>query len=171
MRCSVYIATSLDGFIARADGSIDWLSKVQVAGEDYGYATFMSSVDVLVMGRNTYDLARTFDAWPYVGKRVVVLTHRPATSAHGEEFFAGTPGELTARLVADSCKHAYVDGGATIQQFLAAGAITDLTLSLIPVLLGEGIRLFGETGRDIPLTLRDTKSWKSGLVQVQYSAT
>jgi len=164
----VYIATSLDGFIARSDGGIDWLERVQVAGEDYGYAAFMSSVDTLVIGRNTYDLARTFDTWPYTGKRVVVLTHRPLTPAHGEEAWSGTPSEIVTRLGAANCKHAYIDGGATIQAFLAADAITDLTLSLVPVLLGEGVRLFGKTGHDVPLRLRQSKSFPSGLVQLHY---
>lgn len=168
MRASVFIACSLDGFIARPDGGVDFLSRVERAGEDYGYAAFMASVDTIVVGRKTYDLARSFPAWPYAGKRVVVLTHRPAPPVHGEELVSTTPAALLARLRDEGRTRAYVDGGTTIQQFLAAGLITDLTLSLIPVMLGEGIRLFGPTGRDVPLTLTSTRHFDSGLVQLRY---
>ena len=91
MECCAFIATSLDGFVARTDGAIDWLKIVEREGEDYGFAAFFASVDALLMGRNTYETALGFDAWPYAGKRCIVLTHRAATSKHGESFFAGTP--------------------------------------------------------------------------------
>jgi dihydrofolate reductase len=168
MKCSVYIAASLDGFIARSDGGIDWLSFVEREGEDYGYRAFHDTVDTVVVGRSTYNLALGFDPWPYVGKRCVVLTHAPPAPRHGETFYSGSPHELCARLAAEGAEHAYVDGGAVIQQFLSAGLVTDLIVSFIPVLLGEGIRLFGSTGGDLRLELTRTNSFASGLVQVAY---
>lgn len=168
MQCSVYIAASLDGFIARSDGGIDWLSTVQQAGIDYGYKAFHDSIDTVVVGRNTYDQVLGFAEWPYAGKRCVVLTHAPPVSRHGEEFFDGSPAELVSTLSNDGARRAYVDGGAVIQQFLAANLIDDLTLSLVPILLGEGIRLFGTLGHDQPLTLLRTQAFDSGLVQMVY---
>ena len=168
MQCSVFIATSLDGFIARTDGGIDWLSSVERAGEDYGYRKFHDSIDALIVGRKTYEMALGFPGWPYAGKRCVVMTHGTREAKHGEEFFDGSPATLVARLAAESVKRAYVDGGLVIRQFLAAGLIDDLTISVIPILLGDGLRLFGSTGRDIPLTLAASRAFESGLVQLEY---
>ncbi len=166
MQCSVFIAASLDGFIARRDGSLDWLARVELAGEDYGYAKFAGSVDALVMGRGTYDTALGFGAWPYAGKRVIVMTHRPAERREGVELFAGTAEQLCTRLAADGVRRAYVDGGAIIRQFLAAGLIDDITLSIVPVLLGDGIRLFGDA--EVNLELDSVERWSSGLAQLRY---
>ena len=157
-----------DGYIARPDGGIDWLALVDCPGEDYGYQKFRDTIDTFILGRNTYDTALGFDPWPYAGSRCVVLTHRPATAKHNEEFHDGPPGALVARLSAAGAKRAYVDGGAVIQQFLAAGLIDDLTISIIPILLGEGVRLFGKTGRDLPLKLAASRAFDSGLVQLEY---
>jgi dihydrofolate reductase len=168
MRCSVFIAASLDGFIARVDGGIDWLSVVERPREDYGYRAFHDSFDVLIVGRRTYEMALSFDSWPYAGKRCIVLTHSAFEAKHGEEFYAGPPRALVARLSAENARRAYVDGGAVIQQFLADGLINDMTVSIIPVLLGEGIRLFGNTGRDVPLKLVANRAFQSGLVQLEY---
>ena len=97
-RFSIFIATSLDGYIARADGSIDWLSIVHPVDEAHGYATFMSSVDTIVIGRGTYETVLEFDKWPYVGKRVIVMTHRPAKAHNAEQFYSGPALELASRL-------------------------------------------------------------------------
>lgn len=169
LRCLVFIATSLDGFIARADGAIDWLSTVQVEGEDYGYAAFFATVDTLVVGRNTYDTVLGFGEWPWKGKRVVVLTHQSPTPRADETFFAGEPAALVAKLSAEGAQRAYIDGGLVIQQFLAAGLVDDLTLSIVPILLGDGARLFGHSGRDVPLKLVGSRAFPSGLVQIDYS--
>ena len=168
LRCSVFIAVSVDGFIARPDGSIDWLEAVHVEGEDYGYSHFASSVDVLVMGRNTYEVALGFDVWPYTGKRVIVLTHRLADPRNGEELFDGSPADLVERLRREGARRAYVDGGNVIRQFLAAGLIDDLTLSVIPVVLGSGIPLFANGGPTQRLTLEETRAFPSGLAQLRY---
>jgi dihydrofolate reductase len=168
MKCSVFIASSLDGFIARSDGGIDWLARVERPGEDYGYQKFHDSIDTIIVGRKTYETALGFSGWPYAGKRCVVLTHAAPAAKHGEEFHDGPPEALVARLAAAGAKHAYVDGGMVIQQFLAAGLIDDLTVSIIPILLGDGARLFGKTGRDVPLELVASRGFDSGLVQLQY---
>jgi dihydrofolate reductase len=170
MQCSVFIAATLDGFIARSDGRLDWLGMVERPGEDYGYQRFHDSIDSVVVGRKTYQTALGFEAWPYAGKRCVVLTHRPPAPRHDEEFYAGPPAALVARLAAAGARRAYVDGGDVIRQFLAAGLVDDLTLSIVPILLGEGVRLFGPTGRDLPLELVASRAFASGLVQVEYRA-
>lgn len=170
-RCSVFIATSADGFIARTDGRLDWLSIVERAGEDYGYASFWATIDALVIGRKTYETALGFDAWPYAGKRCIVLTHGSPTPKHGEEVYAGPLPALLERLGAEGVKRVYVDGGSVIRQFLAEGLLDDLTISLVPILLGEGVPLFGKTGRDVRLELVKTRAFESGLVQLEYRAT
>ena len=168
MQCSVYVATSLDGFIAREDGSIDWLSSVERAGEDYGYQLFYDTVDTIIVGRKTYETALGFGAWPYAGKRCVVLTKQVLRPVHNEEFHSGPAALLVARLASEGARRAYVDGGSVVQQFLSLGLINDLTLSIIPVLLGQGSRLFGETTADLPLQLSSSRAFASGLVQLEY---
>src|SRR5690349_9089931 len=168
-RFSVFIATSLDGYIARADGSIDWLSIVEAPGEDYGFADFYATVDTLVMGRGTYDTARGFPEWPYAGKRVIVLTHRPTEPLHGEEMFAGPVSDLVAKLA--GAARVYVDGGDVIRQFLAADLIDDMTISIIPIVLGDGLRLFRGGEGEHRLALESHRTWPSGLAQLRYTIT
>ena len=165
---SVYIATSLDGYIARQDGGIDWLHIVEQPGEDYGYAAFWNSIDTLVMGRKTYETALGFGDWPYADKRCVVLSHRSASAHHGEEFFCGEPESLAEKLAAEGAHRVYVDGGEVIRQFLAAGLVDDLTLSVVPVLLGDGIPLFRAGGPEQRLALIEGRTFPSGLVQLRY---
>ncbi len=169
-RCSGYIAASLDGFIARPDGSIDWLSMVERPGEDYGYKRFFDSIDTLLVGRKTYEVALGFGSWPYGGKRVVILAHRPRPSRHGEEFFAGDLAPLVERISAEGAKHVYVDGGSVLSQSLSAGVLDDLTVSLVPILLGAGVRLTQNVARDVRLQLVACRSFESGLVQLHYRA-
>ncbi|MBX7097073.1 MAG: dihydrofolate reductase family protein [Myxococcaceae bacterium] len=168
VRCSVFIATSADGFIARPDGGLDWLASVQRDGEDYGYAQFVASVDTFVIGRATYEVALGFPEWPYAQKRCVVLTHRGGEARHGERFFAGVPSELVASLGREGARHLYVDGGAVIRQFLAEGLIDELTLSVVPVLLGQGLPLFESGGREQRLELLGARGYESGLTQLRY---
>lgn len=168
LRCSVFIAQSLDGFIARADGSVDWLSCVERPGEDYGYGAFFVTIDALVIGRNSYETIARRGSWPYAGKRCVVLTHRPGMPRHGEELVAARPDEIVGRLRRDGARRIYVDGGDVIRQFLDARLIDDLTVSVIPVLLGRGIPLFTSGGGEQRLMLQEARSWPSGLVQLRY---
>ena len=168
-RCSVFIATSLDGFIARLNGTLDFLSIVERPNEDYGFADFFASVDALVIGRNTYETALGFPDWPYAGKRCFVLTHRETPSVHGEQFFAGEPAALLEQLALSGAQRLYVDGGAVIRQFLAENLIDDLTLSVVPLLLGQGVPLFGPQVPEQRLTLETSETYESGLVQLRYA--
>lgn len=165
--CHVFIATSVDGFIARRDGNLDWLKAVERPGEDYGYQRFFNSVDALVIGRGTYDVARAFEPWPYAGKRCVVMTRRAFEPKANEETFSGEPAALLGELERAGVRRVYVDGGAVISQFLAAGLIDELTISRVPVLLGTGIPLFGP-GTEQPLTLVESRAFPSGLVQTTW---
>ena len=170
MRASVFIATSLDGFIARQDGGLDWLPHD--GGEPHGYHEFIASVDAIVIGRNTFETVLSFDTWPYGTKPVVVLSTRPATSKAPDgavcDMMAGTPPEVVARLGARGFEHVYVDGGVTIQGFLEAGLIQRLVITRIPVLLGRGIPLFGPLSHDVRLEHVGTRSYPSGMVQSEY---
>jgi dihydrofolate reductase len=171
---SVYIATSLDGFIARRGGELDWLVGEGGAegDEDYGYAAFMETVDVVVMGRGTFEKVLTFDPWPYAGKRVVVLSSSqveiPPQLAGAAELHALAPADLVARLASEGARHLYVDGGQTIQRFLSAGLISSLIVTRIPVLIGEGIPLFGPLPHDVKLEHVETRSFPNGFVQSRY---
>ena len=172
MKASVFIATSLDGYIARPDDSLDWL-EVEGANEDHGFAAFMARVDVLVMGRNTYDVVRAMGVpWPYSDTPVIVLTSRPIDIpddlAAVIEPSSLSPRALIAELEDRGFEHAYVDGGKTIQSFLEAGLIDRITMTRIPVLIGEGIPLFGSLPQDVQLRHVDTIAYTSGLVQSTY---
>lgn len=169
MKAAVFIGSSLDGFIARPDGGLDWLPPG--GGEEHGYEAFMASVDALVIGRKTFETVLAFDAWPYGEKPVFVLSTRPlapAPSGATVERLAGAPADVVAQLSARGVRHAYVDGGITIQGFLRAGLIQRLIITRVPILIGEGIPLFGITGRDIPLRHVETRTYASGLVQSEY---
>jgi len=170
MKASVFIATSLDGFIARQDGALDWLPAD--GGEPHGYDEFMATVDALVIGRKTLDTVLGFDAWPYGTKPVVVLSTSLSelTVPDGAvcEVMAGTPREIVTRLTQRGMKHLYIDGGLTIQCFLEAGLIQRLIITRIPVLLGTGIPLFGPLSHDIRMKHVTTRSYPSGMVQSEY---
>lgn len=170
---SVYIATSLDGFIARPDGDIAWLTDAPAPdGEDYGYHAFLDTVDVLVMGRNTFEKVLTFGDWPFSGRRVIVLASRPVdvppALTGAVEVLSLAPAELADRLAADGAAHVYLDGGLTIQRFLAADLVDALTLTRLPILLGAGIPLFGPLPRDVRLTHQGTRAHPNGFVQSTY---
>jgi dihydrofolate reductase len=169
MKATVFVGVSVDGFLARPDGSFDFLPTD--GGEDHGFREFLASVDVLIMGRKTYESVLPFDSWPYGATPVIVLSSRPlapAPSGVTVEHMNGEPTEIVAKLEARGIRHAYVDGGVTIQAFLRAGLITQLVVTRVPVLIGEGLPLFGATGRDIRLTHVSTKSYPSGLVSSVY---
>lgn len=170
MRASVFVGASVDGFIARLNGDLDWLPEG--GGEPHGYTEFMASVDTLVIGRKTYETVLAFDEWPYGGKRVVVLSTRPidmsAARVRTVEHMSGSPAEIVAQLAAGGAQHAYVDGGITIQGFLRAGLIQRLIVTRVPVLIGQGIPLFGALPRDVRLLHVATRHYPSGLVQSEY---
>jgi dihydrofolate reductase len=169
MNASVFIATSLDGFIARANDDLDWLPPG--GGEEHGYDAFMATVDALVIGRRTFEKVLTFDAWPYGDKPVFVLSTRALDSAPPGavvERMSGAPADIVAQLAARGVRHIYVDGGITIQRFLETGLIQRLIITRVPVLIGAGIPLFGPLPRDIALTHVATRHYPTGLVQSEY---
>lgn len=170
MTVSVFVGTSLDSFIARANGDLDWLPAG--GGEPHGYDEFIASVDAIVIGRQTFETVLSFAAWPYGSKRVVVLSSRPVdlSAAKGGvvEQMAGPPPEIVAQLAARGVHHLYVDGGITIQGFLRAGFVHRLIITRVPVLIGDGIPLFGILPRDIRLRHVATRHFASGLVQSEY---
>lgn len=171
LKASVFVATSLDGFIARADGDVAWLEDSQMGNEDYGYSAFIDSIDFVVMGRQTYEKVLTFGEWPYE-KPVVVLSHRPIDIAFeiasSVESMSCSPSEIVSRLQERGAHHLYVDGGKTIQAFLAAGLIQKLTITRIPLLLGDGVPLFGPLASDIQLRHIRTQTYDVGFVQSEY---
>jgi dihydrofolate reductase len=168
VKASVFIGTSLDGFIARPSGDLDFLPPG--GGEPHGYDEFMATVDALVIGRNTFETVLTFDSWPYE-KPVFVLSTRPLAPAPPDavvERMSGAPADIVSQLDGRGIQHIYVDGGITIQRFLQAGLIQRLIITRVPVLIGSGIPLFGALQRDITLTHVATRQYASGLVQSEY---
>jgi len=167
---SVFVGASVDGFIARADGGLDWLPAG--GGEPHGYDEFMATVDALVIGRHTFETVLTFETWPYGDKRVVVLSSRPldlsVVKGGVVEQMGGEPAEIVSRLEKSGARHLYVDGGITVQQFLRAGLIQRLIITRVPVLIGEGIPLFGALPGDVRLRHVMTRHYPSGLVQSEY---
>jgi len=170
MMVSVFIGTSLDGYIARPNGEFDFLPAG--GGEPHGYDEFIASVDTLVIGRKTFETVLAFPDWPYGSKRVVILSSRPldlsAVRNGVVEQMAGPPAEIVAKLAASGAHHLYVDGGITIQEFLRAGLVQRLIITRVPVLIGEGIPLFGALPRDVRLQHVATQQYPSGLVKSEY---
>jgi dihydrofolate reductase len=170
MTVSVFVGTSVDGFIARANGDLDFLPEG--GGEPHGYSEFIASVDAIVIGRKTFETVLTLGPWPYGDKRVVVLSSRPVdlSAARGGvvEQMGGSPAEIVSQLAASGVRHVYVDGGITIQGFLRAGLVQRLIITRVPVLIGDGIPLFGALPRDIRLRHVATRHYASGLVQSEY---
>ncbi len=170
MMASVFIGTSVDGFIARPNGDLDFLPAG--GGEAHGYEEFMASVDALVIGRKTFETVLVYPEWPYGKKRVVVLSSRPLdfSGVRGGlvEQMGGAPAEIVSKLAASGVKHIYVDGGITIQAFLRAGLIQRLIITRVPVLIGEGIPLFSTLPIDVQLKHVATRHYQSGLVQTEY---
>lgn len=168
MKASVFVGTSLDGFLARLDGSFNFLPAD--GGEPHGYHEFMATVDALVMGRNTYEVVLQFPAWLYGEKPVFVLTTRPlghVPAGAVVERVTGEPAGIVAQLAARGIGHIYVDGGLTIQQFLRAGLIQRLIITRVPVLIGEGIPMFGALVHDVRLHV-STQHYAGGLVKSEY---
>jgi dihydrofolate reductase len=174
----VYIATSLDGFIARKDGGLDWLAAPdsETQGNETesnsSFDTFLESIDALVMGRNTYDMVQSFGVWGYGDKPVFVLTHRlivpPEDSAACVEAISGAPEKVVAELASRNLNNLYIDGGETVQAFLRSGQIHRLIITRIPVLLGDGIPLFGELEADVKLRCIRAELLTNGLEQAEY---
>jgi dihydrofolate reductase len=169
MRISVFCGISVDGFIARRDHTLDFLPSD--GGEPHGFEEFFASVDALVIGRNTYDVVLGFGGWGYGKKPVYVLSSRsisqPPKNAVVERL-EGDPADIVQDLIDRGHSHIYLDGGITIQRFLNCGLVDRLIVTRVPVLIGDGIPLFGPLDNDIVLDHVETRSYKSGLVQSVY---
>lgn len=171
-KVSIYIATSIDGYIAKKDDGLDWLENFSPPAdnlnEDYEHQEFMSTIDTLVMGKNTYKIASSVDEWPYQGKRVIVLSSTLNSVCKQAELFNGDIINLTKKLYSEGVKHIYADGGLTISQFLNAGFLDQLIISIIPVILGSGIPLFNNLLQESWCQLISSKAYANGLVQLNY---
>jgi len=170
MKVSVFVGTSVDGFIARRDDTFDFLDEG--GNEPHGYEEFFASIDTIVIGRNTFETILAFPDWPYGDKRVVVLSSRPVdvsgVRGGNVEQMRGTPAEIVAKLADEGARHLYVDGGITVQGFLRAGLVDRMTISRVPVLIGDGIPLFGALSHDVKLRHVATRHYQGGLVQSEY---
>lgn len=172
---AVFIATSVDGYIARKDGTLDWLEDIQASipeGEDCGFIKFLASVDALVMGRKTFEQVLSFGEWAYGKTPVIVLSHHkleiPEDLVETVSCSAETPMEILQRLEREGAKKIYIDGGAVIQSFLNDGLINEMTITQVPVAIGEGIPLFKGHKKDIKLNLLHSKIYDFGFVQTTY---
>jgi dihydrofolate reductase len=174
MDISVFIATSLDGYIARADGALDWLP--QSGDEDHGYNDFFAGIDTLLIGRKTFETILGFSPFPYTGKRVVVCSQSMKHSDVPEalqpllEVRAEPLLEVVKYLKTTGAQHVYADGGQLITGLLEFGLVDEIVLTRVPVLLGSGIPLFGHISHDVVFTHQKTKTFKNGLVQSVYRA-
>ena len=168
-RLSVFIATSIDGYIATLDGSLEWLEQAARPDEDYGFDEFLASVDALAMGRGTYDHIAHLDPLPFGERPVYVFTHRPPAPRAHVHFIQLSPREALAHWADQGLDRVYVDGGQVISAFLAEGLIDDLVLTTAPVLLGDGLPLFHPGGHPADLLLEGVRAWPSGFVTRTYS--
>lgn len=169
----IFVATSLDGYIARADGNIDWLMKHDDSGEDYGWKGFIDDIDAIVMGRASFEMVRGLDPWPFA--RPVIVASRtldesaiPLRLADRAQISPASPHTLLELLADRGWSRVQVDGGRLVQSFLRAGLVSDITITRVPVLLGSGRLLFGSLIDDIELRHMETRSWPSGLVRSRY---
>lgn len=170
-RTVLYVAASLDGFIARPNGDVSWLDAYQAEGEDYGYRDFIAGVDAIAMGSRSFEQIVSFGAWPYGEIPCYVFTRRdlpvpegvPAFFWRGSvEAFQGEIGRRHTRIVW------LLGGAALLRSFLRAGAVDELRIAVIPILLGAGIALFGTLDTEIPLTLLATRQYPTGIVELRY---
>jgi dihydrofolate reductase len=169
----LYIAVSVDGYIAKPGDDLSFLSRVERAGEDYGYSGFMETVDTVIMGRKTYDwIMANVPDFPHAEIDTYIITHTPRPSTGKTRFYTGDPGGLVAELRSRSGNNIFIDGGAEIvHELLKAKLIDEMVLSIIPVVLGNGVRLFKDGRPEQSLTLIGSKQFPSGLVQLDYVMT
>ena len=175
MPCSVFVGISVDGFLARLNGSLDFLDAG--GNTPHGFEEFYASIDAVVIGRTTFEWVLSYcqshQGWPYGKKRVAALSSRPLDfSSLGKvqiEQMSGEPADIVAKLSASGAQHLYIDGGVTIQRFLRAGQIDRLIVTRVPVLIGQGIPLFGALPADVLLRHVATRTWETGLVQSEYA--
>lgn len=168
----VYIATSIDGYIATKDGGLDWLEQVpNPSKSDFGYEAFLERIEAIIMGRNTFEKIMTFSPWPYQ-KKVFVLSNQlrsiPKTMSAKAELIKGDLKDVVNKLRDRGFKTLYVDGGKTIQSFLKENLIDEIILSKVPIVLGNGVPLFGMQDFSIRFEHLSTQAFAGGLVQSHY---
>jgi dihydrofolate reductase len=173
LTCHAFVATSLDGFIARPNGSIDWLEPFNAADEDHGYDAFIADKDGIVMGRGTYETVLGFGHWPYAVPVIIMsqsltVDDIPESLSDLVAICDMTPAELLAALAEEGWQKVYVDGGQLLQSFLRDGLLKDITVTRVPLLLGQGRPLFGAVPADVHLQHLHTVSFPSGLVSTKY---
>lgn len=166
MQIAVFIACSLDGYIARPGGGLDFLKPFE--SEEHGYAEFFDGVDALVIGRGTYDTVLAFPDWPYGDKRLIVCTSKKTAPVHGEELWTGPLRPLVERLRGEGVRRVYADGGALVSSLLREGLIDELTIHVVPIVLGAGRPLFAGGMPEQRLELLHARPYPSGLVQMKY---
>jgi len=171
MKVTYYVASSLDGYIAKEDGDVSWLEELNISMEDAGYDEFYSTVDALVMGRKTYEMIVSFGQWPYGNKQVWVCSSNSITPIEGSNLQAGsTPEEAYKAANGMNIKHLWlVGGGSLASSFLESKLLTSISLSLMPILLGSGIKLFGDLPSSIKINKESEKTHESGMTQLEYS--
>ena len=169
----VFLAISVDGFVARKDHSLDWLNKQESTGDDHGYSALMDKVDGLIMGTGSYKTVLGFGEWPYP-KPVAVLSRSMNQSDIPDDLqdkvrvMSGSPADVMGQLEQEGWRNAYVDGARLVQSFIKAGLISEMALTVIPILIGDGFSLFGELDADIDLKLAGSESYPNGFVQLRY---
>ncbi len=166
-KISICIATSIDGYIAPQDNSLDWLDRVGGFDEDYGFQKHLHDVDALIIGRKTYEVAASVTD-PYPGKKVVVLSNSLSSVKQGMQLYRGDLATLVSMLYGEGVKHIWIDGGVTISQFLLLQMVDTMILSVIPIILGKGFPLFHLIDKEISCRLLSCQSYSSGLVQLHY---
>jgi len=171
MKTTVYVGTSLDGFIAKKDGDIDWLVKYQNKEVHVSYNEFISRIDVMVIGRGTFDKVITFPEWPYE-KKVFVLSSSlkqiPDFLNEKATLVTMKPAALLGYLIGKGYSNIYVDGGKVIQSFLKEDLIDELIITRVPELIGTGIPLFGYLDNDLRFEHIKTNIYSDGLVKSHY---
>lgn len=168
----IYIATSIDGYIARSDGSIDWLPSPEDGEEDFGYNNFYDSIDALIMGATTYKQVLGFGDWPYPGKISYVVTNRNLSTKRTDVLFIkGGLEEVLKNVKEKDYKRIWLMGGGNlISSFINRGLVNEYIITLIPTILGSGISLY-QSVTELKLDLVDTKSYPSGIVELHYKKT
>ena len=167
----LYIASSVDGYIAKEDGSVDWLSMVDGSGSDYGYFAFYDSVDALIMGSKTYEQILGFGDWPYAGKPSYVFTHQTLRTERKDVIFTQgqEPERVISEMEAQGYKRIWLVGGAEIiASFIQCDLIDEYIISIIPIILGAGIPLFKSPTPEVKLEVLESKLYSSGLLHLHY---
>lgn len=168
----LYIACSLDGYIAKPNDDLSFLSIVEQAGEDYGYGEFIQTIDTVILGRKTYEwIKKHVPEFVHADKTTYVITRTERPAIDNTSFYTGNLKDLIDTLKSKSGKHIFIDGGAeVVHELLAQKLIDEFVISIIPILVGDGTRLFKDGRPEQQMQLVSSKQFKTGLVQLHYKA-